>query len=92
MEDEMSADFCLVSKTLIEDRLITPKAKAMYAVLCSRADGFECTNKNLADVLGIGNDTAAKLLRELEDYGYIIKISRRKYHVHPHSIYDDGGG
>ena len=92
MEDEMSADYCLVSKTLIEDRLVTPKAKAMYAVLCSRAEEFNCSNKNLADVLDIGNDTAAKLLKELEDYGYITKESSRKYRVHPHSIFEDGGG
>ena len=92
MEDEMSADYCLVSKTLIEDRLVTPKAKAMYAVLCSRAEGFDCSNKNLADVLDIGNDTAAKLLKELEDYGYITKESGKKYRIHPQSIYEDGGG
>lgn len=92
MEDEMSADYCLVSKTLIEDRLITPKAKAMYVVLCSRAEGFNCTNKNLADVLDINTETASKLLKELEDYGYVTKESGRKYLVHPRSIYEDGGG
>ena len=92
MKDEISVDYCLVSKTLIEDRTITPKAKAMYAVLCSRADEFNCTNKNLADVLDIGNGTAAKLLKELEDYGYITKESGKKYRVHPHSIFEDGGG
>ena len=92
MKDEMSVDYCLVSKTLIEDRLVTPKAKAMYAVLCSRAEGFDCSNRNLADVLDIGNSTAAKLLKELEDYGYITKESSRKYRVHPHSIFEDGGG
>lgn len=92
MEDEMSADYCLVSKTLIEDRLVTPKAKAMYAVLCSRAEGFDCSNKNLADVLDISNETASKLLKELEEYGYITRESGRKYRVHTHSIYDDVGG
>jgi len=71
MVNDSSADYCLVSKSLIEDRLVSAKAKAMYAVLCWCPQGFDCSTKNLAEVLGVRREIASRLLTELEDIGYI---------------------
>ena len=96
MNDESSADYCLVSKTLIEDRLVSAKAKAMYAVLCWCPQGFDCSIKNLAEILGVGNETATQLLNELEEIGYIERNRKRnsngtygvtEYRVFPRSTF-----
>ena len=71
MCDSYSSDYCLVSKALIEDRLISAKAKAVYAALCCCPQGYECSINNLSDTLGVGKESVSHLLKELEDYGYI---------------------
>ncbi len=71
MCDSYSSDYCLVSKALIEDRLISAKAKAVYAALCCWPQGYECSINNLSDTLGVGKESVSHLLKELEDYGYI---------------------
>ena len=86
MHDVTLTDYCLISKTLIEDRLVTPKAKAMYAVLCWCPPGFNCSFKNLSEVLGVRPEVASQLIKELEDNGYIERRENSKpirYHVHP---------
>ena len=96
MNDESSADYCLVSKNLIEDRLVSAKAKAMYAVLCWCPQEFDCSISNLAEVLGVGKETAAHLLKELEEIGYIERNRKKspngettitEYDVFPRSTF-----
>ncbi len=86
MHDVTLTDYCQISKTLIEDRLVSPKAKAMYAVLCSCPQGFDCSIKNLSEVLGVGPDLGSRLIKELEEIGYIERRTENKstkYHIHP---------
>ena len=73
MVKDTSADYCLVSRSLIEDRLVSAKAKAMYAVLCCSPE-LDHSYDNLADILRISKASASKLIRELEDIGYIEHI------------------
>ncbi len=71
MDDKTSIDYCLVSKTLIEDRLVSPKAKALYAILCNWPQGYDCSLKNLSDEMRIGKESVSDLLQELEELGYV---------------------
>lgn len=71
IDDKILIDYCLVSKTLIEDRLVSPKAKALYAILCNWPQGYDCSLNNLSDEMRTGKDSVSNLLKELEDYGYI---------------------
>lgn len=95
MVNDSSADYCLVSRSLIEDRLVSAKAKAMYAVLCWCPQGFDCSTKNLAEVLGVRREIASRLLTELEDIGYIErtqpsgqngKTKITEYRIYPRSF------
>ena len=47
MSDYSDVEFCLVSKELLEDRLVSAKAKAMYALLCSCPESSDRSIKNL---------------------------------------------
>ncbi len=88
MDDKASSDYCLISKTLIEDRLVSLKAKGMYAVLCCWPKGYDCSIRNLTDELGIGKESASRLLKELTDLGYIEKNGVTEYRIFPKSSYD----
>lgn len=77
MGDNSDVEYCLVSKELLEDRLITAKAKAMYAILCSCPEGTDRSINVLAEKLSMRRETASRLLTELEDYGYIERTRIR---------------
>ena len=86
MVKDTSADYCMVSRSLIEDRLVSPKAKAMYAVLCCSPD-LDRSYDTLAEILGISKASALKLIKELEEIGYIERIKTQandtSYKVNP---------
>ncbi len=95
MVNDSSADYCLVSRALIEDRLVSVKAKAMYAVLCWCPQGFDCSTKNLSEILGVRREIASRLLTELEDIGYIERMQTSgsdgknkitEYRIYPRSF------
>lgn len=94
MEDNLSPDYCLISKTLIEDRFVSAKAKTVYATLCCWPQGYNCSISNLSDALGVGKESVSSLLKELEDKGYIERNRIRgpdgryditQYHIFPRS-------
>ena len=88
MDNEPSADYCLVSKTLLEDRLLSVKAKAMYAVLCCCSPEFDCSNDKLSEILGVSIASASKLIKELEEFGYIKReLIRNPNGIHAITIY-----
>lgn len=91
MGDNSDVEYCLVSKELLEDRLITAKAKAMYAILCSCPEGTDRSINVLAEKLSIRRETASRLLTELEDYGYVERTRIRgpdgKHFVTDYRIY-----
>ena len=63
MEDNLSPDYCLISKTLIEDRFVSAKAKTVYATLCCWPQGYNCSISNLSDALGVGKESVSSLLK-----------------------------
>ncbi len=77
MSDNSDVEFCLVSKELLEDRLVSAKAKAMYALLCSCPEGSDRSIKSLAAKLDMRRETASRLISELEDYGYVERTRIR---------------
>lgn len=93
MHEEIRTDYCLVSRDLIENRLVSVKAKGVYAVLCCWRQDFNCSAENLADELGIGKESASRLIKELEEFGYVERErirgpdgrSRTAYKVFPKS-------
>ena len=77
MNDNSDVEYCLVSKELLEDRLISAKAKAVYALLCSCPEGSDRSIKNLAAKLDMRRETASHLISELESYGYVERTRIR---------------
>ena len=95
MSDNSDVEYCLVSKELLEDRLISAKAKAMYAILCSCPGGTDRSINALAEKLSMRRETASRLITELEDYGYVERTRIRgpdgkhfitDYQIYPRSI------
>ena len=91
MNDSSDVEYCLVSKELLEDRLISAKAKAMYALLCSYPVGTDRSIKVLAEKLGIRRELASRLITELEDYGYVERTRIRgpdgRHYITDYRIY-----
>lgn len=77
MNDNSDVEYCLVSKELLEDRLISAKAKAVYALLCSYPEGSDRSIKSLAAKLDMRRETASHLISELENYGYVERTRIR---------------
>lgn len=77
MNDNSDVEYCLVSKELLEDRLISAKAKAVYALLCSCPEGSDRSIKSLAAKLDMRRETASHLISELEKYGYVERTRIR---------------
>ncbi len=77
MNDNSDVEYCLVSKELLEDRLISAKAKAVYALLCSCPEGSDRSIKSLAAKLDMRRETASHLISELENYGYVERTRIR---------------
>ncbi len=93
MDNKSMFDYCLVSKTLIEDRLVSPKAKALYAILCNWPQGYECSIGNLSDEMRLGKKSISNLLKELEKLGYIeqnkIRGSDGRYEVTNYRVFTE---
>ncbi len=96
MSDDPDIEYCLVSKELIEDRMVSAKAKAMYALLCSFPQGTNYSLSILAEKLNMRRETAARLIKELEELGYIESSRARgtggrtvyvDYQIHPRSTF-----
>lgn len=91
MNDNSDVEYCLVSKELLEDRLISAKAKAVYALLCSCPEGSDRSIKSLAAKLDMRRETASHLISELENYGYVERTQIRgpdgKHFVTDYRIY-----
>ena len=77
MNDNSDVEYCLVSKELLEDRLISAKAKAVYALLCSCPESSDRSIKSLAAKLDMRRETASHLISELENYGYVERTRIR---------------
>ena len=71
---EMDFNYGILSKTLMKDRHIDIKAKAIYALLCTYAGSsrtaFPGVSLILSD-LGISKDTYYKHMSQLKSHGYI---------------------
>ena len=71
---EMDFNYGILSKTLMKDRNIDIKGKAIYALLCTYAGSsrtaFPGVGLILAD-LGISKDTYYKHMNKLKQYGYV---------------------
>jgi len=91
VDDKILIDYCLVSKTLIEDRLVSPKAKALYAILCNWPHGYDCSLKNLSDEMRSGKESVSDLLKELEELGYVERNRIRgpdgRYDITKYSVF-----
>lgn len=71
---EMDFNYGILSKTLMKDKSIDIKAKAIYALLCTYAGSSRTAFPGVALILsdlGISKDTYYKHMGQLKDHGYV---------------------
>jgi len=66
--------FVSVSSKLLQDENISLKAKGMYALMQTLPVKWECSVRTLAEIAGVSKDTAQRLLKELEENGYLERV------------------
>jgi hypothetical protein len=75
----MAADrFTQISNSFIRDPRISGKAKSAFMVIASHRDGYGITPESIALYLKEGVSAIKAGLRELEEYGYLVRTQRRR--------------
>ncbi len=90
MQNKNSDGFGIIPKAVMLDKNIHVIAKAVYAYLSVYADNDKkCfpTRQKMQNDLNISQDTISKYLKQLENCGYIERLSERKKGKFAHNTY-----
>ena len=90
MRNKNPNGFGIISKSVMLDKNLHIIAKALYAYLSVYADGDKkCfpTRQKMQNDLNISQDTISKYLKQLENCGYIERISERNKGKFTHNAY-----
>ena len=69
--------FAMVPNYCLRDKRLTPTDKGIYAYICSNSPTFICSEKNLANNLGVGSQMISSSINRLKGLGYVTKIQHR---------------
>jgi hypothetical protein len=71
--DAMGASFTQIANLLFRDRRLTPKAMGIFGHISTHRDGYGITVESIANSMKCGVDAVKGGLRELEQYGYLVR-------------------
>jgi hypothetical protein len=86
-----SDNFAQISNQALQDERLTYRARGVLASMLSRPPGWTTSAERLAAAGGEGRDAIRAVLRELEKYGYLVRVKAQdeKGHWHHHQdVYD----
>lgn len=72
------SDFTLIPNNLLRDPEISAKAKTIQSLLLSNKKGWKSTVNSLSQFMIEGRDAILKALHELEEKGYLLRLTIRK--------------
>jgi helix-turn-helix protein len=72
--------FTMISNDFHRDARLSLAARGLGGYLLSHVDGWEITVQRLAKDQGVGREQMRRLLRELEDHGYLRRAQARDEH------------
>lgn len=72
-----SRNFSIMSNYHLQDRNLSLRAKGMLTVILSLPDDWKHSVRGYAKILKEGVDAINAVLRELEKYGYIVRVQTR---------------
>lgn len=70
-------DFVVISRITLEDIRLSWEARGLYAFLLAKPDNWETCINHLIKCSPAGRDKTRKLIKELMDFKYIVKIENR---------------
>jgi hypothetical protein len=71
LRNHLKAEFAQIPNALIEDRTLSATARALFCYLAVKPDNWEFFMPDIADGLRISQDTLRKVIKELENAGWI---------------------
>lgn len=72
-EKNRNNPYVMINKTALDDDNLSWKAKGIWCYLMSKPDGWKCQVEDLKKHSKDGTDSVKAGLRELREYGYMIK-------------------
>lgn len=69
--------FTTISNSFVRNSNLSLQSRGLMMILLSHSKEWKITLRNLAKDAGIGRDTCGKYIKELIDFGYIVRIRRR---------------
>lgn len=74
---EKNRDFSIVSNAILHDKRMTMKARFLLVFCLSLSDSWEFNAQGLATAIGASVDAIKSGLKELEEYGYLVRRQTR---------------
>lgn len=74
---EKNRDFSIVSNAILRDKRMTMKARFLLVFCLSMSDSWEFSAQGLATGIGASVDAIKSGLRELEEFGYLVRRQTR---------------
>ncbi|TNY34556.1 helix-turn-helix domain-containing protein [Thermomonospora catenispora] len=75
--DAVGRYFTQISNSLFRDPRISGLAKAVFGLISTHRDGYGVSVETIARHMREGRDAIRKALRELEKYGYLMRVQTR---------------